>query len=227
VGCRRTNLTKTPFLVLFVILISVGIGTASLSNAEVGTVPDWFRGVAGFWAEEKISTSEFLSSLEFLLEQEVIQVEGYGLLSEAQADGIDQTSIEELWSAIGDLQNQVDAIELTPGPVGSEGPAGADASISTYVNQITRPTNTRIGQVTQFNLTPECSEGDYVTGGGFSTSGGSWKIFRSCPAEVDSFGCIKPGQTQEGWKVMAAYLGMGGGSGESISVFVSCIDATP
>jgi len=225
VGGRTTNLTKTPFLVFFVILISVGIGTASLTNAQVGTVPDWFRGVAGFWAEEKISTTEFLEGLEFLIDQGVIQVPGY--VQAADAQSINQTSIDDLWSVVADLQNQIDIIELTPGPVGPEGPAWADASISTYVNQITQPTNTRIGQVNQFNLTPECSEGDYVTGGGFSISGGNWKIFRSCPAEVDSFGCINPGQTPDGWKVNAAYLGSGGVSGESLSVFVSCIDATP
>jgi len=104
VGGRTTNLTKTPFLILFVILISVSIGTASMSNAQLGTVPDWFKGVAGFWAEGKITTTEFLDGITFLIEQEVIQVPGYVQAAEAQS--INQTSIDELWIAIADLQNQ-------------------------------------------------------------------------------------------------------------------------
>ena len=82
----RTNLTKTPFLVLFVILISASIGTASLTSAQLGTVPDWFRGVAGFWAEEKITTNEFLDGIEFLIDQEVIKVPGYVQAAEAELE---------------------------------------------------------------------------------------------------------------------------------------------
>ena len=108
-GGRTKNLTKTPILVLFVILISVGIGTASLTNAQVGTVPDWFRGVAGFWAEEKISTAEFLEGLEFLIDHEVIVVPGY--VQAADAQSVDQESLDEIWATINSLQNQIDSID--------------------------------------------------------------------------------------------------------------------
>lgn len=47
-------------------------------------VPDWFRGVAGFWAEEKISTAEFLDSIEFLITEEIITVPGFVSVTDAE-----------------------------------------------------------------------------------------------------------------------------------------------
>ena len=83
-------------------------GTSFLNSASAaGEVPEWFKGVAGFWAEGKISTAEFLSGIAFLLEQEIITVEGYGLLTEAQGDGGDSASHNDIWQAVGDLQEQM------------------------------------------------------------------------------------------------------------------------
>ena len=147
-GGRTTNLTKTPFLVLFVILISASIGTASLVNAQLETVPDWFRGVAGFWAEEKISTSEFLDGIEFLIGQEIIQVPGY--VPTADAQSINQTSIDELWSTIADLQNRVDNIEQNPNT--------EDPQLSFYIKKVRLPLE---GTTTR---TIQCDSGDHVTG---------------------------------------------------------------
>jgi len=52
------------------ILISGNIGLVSAG----GEVPNWFKGVAGFWAEDKISTDEFVDGIEFLLSQGIIKV---------------------------------------------------------------------------------------------------------------------------------------------------------
>jgi len=83
--------------------------TSYLNTASAaGDVPEWFKGVAGFWAEGNISTAEFLSGITFLLEQEIITVEGYGLLTEAQGDGGDSASHNDIWQAVGDLQEQMD-----------------------------------------------------------------------------------------------------------------------
>ena len=83
--------------------------TSFLNSASAaGEVPEWFKGVAGFWAEGNLSTAEFLSGIQFLLEQEIITVEGYGLLTEAQGDGGDSASHNDIWQAVGDLQEQMD-----------------------------------------------------------------------------------------------------------------------
>jgi len=87
-----------------------------MSNAQLGTVPEWFKGVAGFWSQGLISTEEFLVSLEFLIAQEIIKVEGYGLLADAQAQGVEPDSHDNLWAAIDSLQDEVDNIQLISGP---------------------------------------------------------------------------------------------------------------
>ena len=95
-------------------IITVTAGLLAFSSmsfqntaSAAGEVPEWFKGVAGFWSEGKISTAEFLSGIEFLLEQEIITVEGYGLLTEAQGDGGDSASHQQLWEAIGNLQDEM------------------------------------------------------------------------------------------------------------------------
>jgi len=105
----RTNLTKTSFLVLFVILISASIGTASFANAQIGTVPDWVKNTAGWWSEGKVSTQEYLDGLEFLIKNEIIMVPGF--IQIAQAQSVNQTSLNEIWATINSLQNQIDSIE--------------------------------------------------------------------------------------------------------------------
>lgn len=52
----------------------MGSSTLMMKAIADEGVPDWFRGVAGFWAEEKITTAEFLDSIEFLITEEIISV---------------------------------------------------------------------------------------------------------------------------------------------------------
>jgi len=218
-------MTKINFKTIFMAVIITAITGVFLSSGTflneataAGTVPEWFKGVAGFWAQGLISTAEFLAGIEFLLAQEIIEVEGYGLLVDALAQGVDQDSHEEIWASIDSLQDQIDNIQLIPGPTAT------DVSISTYVNQITQ---TARGPQS-VKLMVECSEGDYVTGGGFGVNGGNWEILRSCPAMEGTFSCMTPNQTTpDGWKVWARYHGSGYASGESLTAFVSCIDVTP
>jgi len=53
-------------------------------------IPDWIRGVAGFWAEEKITDDDFGEALTFLIENEIIVI----------------PQIEELRSQILELENE-------------------------------------------------------------------------------------------------------------------------
>ncbi len=56
--------------VLSVLIIS-GIGIA---HSQTDIIPVWIKDVAGFWAEGGITDSEFIETLEFLIESNVIQV---------------------------------------------------------------------------------------------------------------------------------------------------------
>jgi len=51
-------------------------GIVISASAQQGyDIPSWFKGVAGFWAEDKISDQEFGEGISFLIEQNIIQVE--------------------------------------------------------------------------------------------------------------------------------------------------------
>jgi len=100
------TIPKSIFLVIALVAFASMMMFGATKTMAQGDAPDWFRGVASFWAEGNISTAEFLDSIEFLLQEEVIQVDGFGPISEAQAVGVDQKSLDEIWNAINSLQEQ-------------------------------------------------------------------------------------------------------------------------
>ena len=54
------------------LILSIGIAPAlPFANAEV---PDWVQNTAGWWAEGKISTDEYLASLQWLINQGIITI---------------------------------------------------------------------------------------------------------------------------------------------------------
>jgi len=120
---RKPIFLSISISVLFsVILLSSNLFNPDIALADESSVPDWFRGVAGFWAEGNISTEEFVDGIEFLIGQGIILVPS----SMPSADAVDEATIDELWASIGDLQTQVDNIELIPGPPGVNGADGID-----------------------------------------------------------------------------------------------------
>ena len=58
----------------------------------------------------KVSTQEYLDGLEFLIKNEIITVPGYVQI--AQAQSVDQGSLDEVWTTINSLQIQVDDLQL-------------------------------------------------------------------------------------------------------------------
>jgi plastocyanin len=47
----------------------------SVNFAYAESVPDWVKNTAKFWTEGKISNTEFLNAIKFLIEKNIIQVE--------------------------------------------------------------------------------------------------------------------------------------------------------
>ena len=56
-----------PLLVLFVLGLSI-------PNAFGEYVPDWIKNTAGWWATDAISETEFVNAIEFLVKENIIQV---------------------------------------------------------------------------------------------------------------------------------------------------------
>jgi len=112
-----TKNLKTTILGITISVFIVGIffGSYMVNSSTVFAqdfVPGWVKVVAGAWAEEQISDQEFINAVEFLIDEEVIQLPIAG--PTAEVDGADQAAINDLWTAINNLQTQVNNIQVAP-----------------------------------------------------------------------------------------------------------------
>jgi len=67
---RAYNMKIILFFVFAFFL--VGVLTIPESSAQ-DAVPSWIKNNAGWWADDKISDSDFLSGIKFLVETNIIQ----------------------------------------------------------------------------------------------------------------------------------------------------------
>jgi len=82
-------LKKTLIILTVITAVSLFAGVFP-SYSSSFDIPDWIRGVAGFWAEEKITDDDFGEALTFLIENEIIVI----------------PQIEKLRSQILELENE-------------------------------------------------------------------------------------------------------------------------
>jgi len=220
------KILKPKILGVLIAAIAVGIlfGVPSIpmTVSAAGVVPDWFRGVAGFWADEQITTAEFVEGIEFLIEEEIVQVPGF--IQAANAESVDQAKISDLWTAINNMQAQLNTIQTsdgTPGPEGPAGPAGPQgdsADFSTYVSIIQRVIaqhNSAVG----FDV--NCDPGDVALGGGGTTSTPDIELAGSNPGDPNA---IQDGDVPNSWT--AYFLNPDQVDGIAV-VYVVCADITP
>ena len=153
--------------------IFFGVPLIPMTASAAGDVPEWFKGVAGFWAEEKITTAEFLDGIEFLIDQEIIQVPGF--IQAADAQGVDQATISDLWTAINNMQSQMNDIQSNggggQGPPGPEGPAGPAGPPGPGLPDVyTRVSSVDIDPNEVESAVAACDNGDTRIGGGVDGS---------------------------------------------------------
>ncbi len=63
---------RTPYLILFVILITSVSVTAVY--AQESSLPSWIKTIAGFWANDLISDDEFIGALQFLVKEGILVI---------------------------------------------------------------------------------------------------------------------------------------------------------
>jgi len=65
-----------------ILLIIVGIIILSIPNvtaqSQLDVIPEWVKGVAAFWVDDRIGDDEFVDALIFLIDNEIIEIPGYG-----------------------------------------------------------------------------------------------------------------------------------------------------
>lgn len=98
---------KTLTILATILTITGGVFFSTHAQAEQGQVPTWFKGVAGYWSEGKISQDDFISAIQFLVSHKVI------------------TLPSEVPSASAQTTNQQTTGQTSPTIVqGSQGPQG-------------------------------------------------------------------------------------------------------
>ncbi len=55
-------------------VLIVSVSVTSISAQSQYDIPSWVKGIAGFWAEDKITDSEFGEGLSFLIDNDIIKV---------------------------------------------------------------------------------------------------------------------------------------------------------
>ena len=57
-----------------VMTITLVLAVLIIPNAFAEDVPDWVKNTAGWWATDAISETEFVNAIEFLVKENIIQV---------------------------------------------------------------------------------------------------------------------------------------------------------
>lgn len=135
-----------------------------------------------------------------------------------------QQEVADLWNSNANLQNQIENIELIPGPTGEPGPQGElgpAGSFNTY--RVTSPI-VFVNIASTANTRALCEPGDKIMSGGFFANGSTLQITQSRPELVTS----TPGV--QGWFVEGSTAnppaGILPGIGD-IAAFALCNDVTP
>ena len=61
-------------VIIGILLSLVIISSVGFAYSQSDSIPTWIKGVAGYWAEDKITDKEFVEALEFLIESGIIKI---------------------------------------------------------------------------------------------------------------------------------------------------------
>lgn len=65
---------KPVIIIAMAFILITGISITSISAQSNYEIPSWVKGIAGFWAEDKISDAEFGEGLTFLINSGIIDI---------------------------------------------------------------------------------------------------------------------------------------------------------
>jgi len=65
---------KPILIIAIAVIFTIGIGLSINVSAEEKLVPAWIKNTAEWWVNGDIGDGEFLKAIEFLVDQEIIQV---------------------------------------------------------------------------------------------------------------------------------------------------------
>ena len=66
---------KKITVISILVLATLSVSVTAISAQSAYDIPSWVKGVAGFWAEGKITDADFGEAISFLIEQKIIKVQ--------------------------------------------------------------------------------------------------------------------------------------------------------
>ncbi len=105
---------KRVFATVLLIVAIIIVGSVSFDTAysQGNEIPEWIKSIAGFWAEDRITDSEFIDALELLIEQGIIHIDDSQKIQELEKENAD---LRQRIEAINDIEDDIDnpAVDAT------------------------------------------------------------------------------------------------------------------
>lgn len=103
--------------ILTITIIASGALFVTNVFAQQTTIPDWVKGIAGWWAEDKISETEFINAMEYLISQGIIKPSVIINLQNQVSEL--QEKLDAAHKKITSLEQQISELGLVPSPTNS------------------------------------------------------------------------------------------------------------
>jgi len=114
------RISTSKLVILIAVIIAGGVIFSVTASAD-GTIPTWVKSIAGWWSEGKVSDSDFIQAMQFLISQKIINIPmndtNSTLLNEIsqlqQQNILIQSELDSANSQITNLQAQLNAMNKT------------------------------------------------------------------------------------------------------------------
>jgi len=82
------------------LIFTVAFSSITYASSQTSTIPSWVKNIAGFWSDDKISDAEFLASIQYLIDQGMLNVSNENIKSK---DLISESVEQETQKEFSDL----------------------------------------------------------------------------------------------------------------------------
>jgi hypothetical protein len=66
--------SRSYFIIALVVVLGTGLGFSINVSGEEALIPSWIKNTAKFWANDQVTDTEFINALQFMIQNNIIQV---------------------------------------------------------------------------------------------------------------------------------------------------------
>ncbi len=114
----RLKISKLTILIVIMALAGIAVFTSAFAETEA--IPTWVKSIAGWWSEGKVSDSDFVSAMQFLIDKQIIKISNStasnntALIDQLQSNVVTlQTELDSANSEITSLKQQITQLQST------------------------------------------------------------------------------------------------------------------